>query len=166
MAAAEPPVAGEAVTVLLEELDHLLLPGVEDREAVEYGEVAGERVVTEPSTHVGQRVVVGPTQIKNRHVYGVHRCLDFHGPSRALIYNENGPNGDFLPAFAVFLPRAGPGSREPANCGKAVNAAFPLILGPVVAVVRLADTGIHKLLNKKSLNAPSALFERSRRSRS
>src|SRR5262245_7010865 len=58
-AAPEPPAARETIAVSLEELGHLLLPRVENRQAVEHREPTGDTGIFEPPSHVGERLVKG-----------------------------------------------------------------------------------------------------------
>ena len=67
VASVESPVAGEAMPMLLEEFDHLLLPCIQDGEPVEQCQAAGEGGILHPTPHVRQRIVVSASEIENIH---------------------------------------------------------------------------------------------------
>src|SRR5262249_30827760 len=57
----------EAVAVLREVLDHLLLPRVDDRQTIQHRQPPRDGPVEQPPPHVRQRVVVSLSKVEDRH---------------------------------------------------------------------------------------------------
>ena len=77
--------ACEAVAVPREELHHLLLPGIDDRQPVEHRQAAGQRAVEQPAPHVRQRVVVRLSKMEDRHAGNLPKVKpDLHAFDRGF----------------------------------------------------------------------------------